>query len=131
MDTLLGRKLSYFMVQLPNSCYVVHKSPNASFHLFSPYGVAKGSNAGWTMCRNLNGLKKMIKKLIVSGAESFQFYNFEVTSIQKAPKDLLLSYKMQEYETLRGKKKEEYGKLHITKTKKTKLGFRNISFFLS
>lgn len=98
------------MVQFPNGCYVLHKSPNGFFHLFSPYGVAKGPNAGWTMYRDLNRLKKSMKKLSVRGAETFQFFNFEVTSIQKAPKEMLLSYKMQEYETSKGKMKEEFGK---------------------
>lgn len=51
-----------------------------------------------------------MKKLSVRGAETFQFFNFEVTSIQKAPKEMLLSYKMQEYETSKGKMKEEFGK---------------------
>lgn len=108
IDTLLGRKLSYFLVQLPKACYVIHKSPNGFFHLFNPYGVAKGPNAGWILCRDLNKLKKTLRK-VGGHPETFHFYNFEVTSIQKAPKDLLMNYKMQQYETLTEKKKEEFG----------------------
>lgn len=77
--------------------------------MFNPYGVAKGPNAGWILCRDLKRLKKTLKK-VGGRPESFHFYNFEVTSIQKAPKELLLNYKMQQYETLTEKKKEEFGK---------------------
>lgn len=61
------------------------------------------------MCKDLKRMRKQLRKL-TRGAETFQFYNFEVTSIQKAPKELLLSYKMQEYASVAETKKEEFGK---------------------
>ncbi|XP_074039689.1 uncharacterized protein isoform X2 [Leptinotarsa decemlineata] len=110
IDTLIGKKLSYFLVQFPNACYVVHKTQNEIFHLFDPYGVQRSAKAGWVRCKSLKQLKFRLKKLIISGGESYRFYNFEVTSIQKAPKEVLLSYRLQQYDTEMVPKKEYLGK---------------------
>lgn len=110
MDTILGRKLSYVLIQFPNACYLIHRSFDGSYHLFNPYGDKKVPKAHWLICQDTKSLKKKLKKLVIPGGESFQFYNFEVTSIQKAPKEILLSYKLMQYHTDIEGKKEKLGK---------------------
>ncbi|KAG5881077.1 hypothetical protein JTB14_020407 [Gonioctena quinquepunctata] len=110
IDTLIGKKLSSFIIQFPNACYVIHKSQDEKYHLFDPYGVSKSQKAGWVRCKNLKQLKWKLKKLVIPGGESYRFYNFEVTSIQKAPKEVLLSYRLQQYDEETAAKKERLGK---------------------
>ncbi|KAJ8954134.1 hypothetical protein NQ318_005728 [Aromia moschata] len=101
------------MVQFPNACYVVHKCRDEFFHLFDPYGYphkGKQNMACWVRCQDLKILKWRLKKLIVEGGESYSFYNFEVTSIRKAPKDVILSHKLQLYELEALELKERLGK---------------------
>nr|CAH7728599.1 unnamed protein product [Callosobruchus chinensis] len=110
IDTLLSKRLSYFLVQFPNATYVIHRTPDEMFHIFDPYGVPKSDKAGWLQCRDLAQARRMLKKLIVSGGESYSFYNFEVTSIKKAPKDVIISYKLQDYNMETPIKKERIGR---------------------
>lgn len=98
------------MIQFTNACYAIHKSPDGLFHIFDPYGVAKYANAGWLRCRNLQSLKRQLSRMIVSGGESYSFYNFEVTSIIKAPRDVLINMKLQQYKLAGAEKKENLGK---------------------
>ncbi|CAH1118613.1 unnamed protein product [Phaedon cochleariae] len=110
IDTILGRKMSYFLVQFPNACYVIHKSSDAILHLFDPYGVPKSQKAGWTRFKDARHLKRRLRRIVVAGGESYKFYTFEMTSIQKAPKGLVLSHKLEEYEMEAAVKKEYHGK---------------------
>ncbi|KAJ8921144.1 hypothetical protein NQ315_013615, partial [Exocentrus adspersus] len=114
VDTILKRKLAYFLIQFPGGCYVVHKSQDELFHIFDPYGFrdkGKANKAGWVKLKDVRKLKWVLKKLArSSGGESCSFYNFEVTSIKKAPKDVVLSKKLDEYDLLYASKKERLGK---------------------
>lgn len=113
LDTILKRKLSYFLIQLPNACYVIHKSQDGLFHIFDPYGFpnrGKPNKAGWVKFKDFRKMRLGLKKLVKSGGEAFKFYNFEVTSIKKAPKNVVLSNKLEEYDLLYAGKKERFGK---------------------
>uniref|UniRef100_A0AAR5Q8U4 Uncharacterized protein n=1 Tax=Dendroctonus ponderosae TaxID=77166 RepID=A0AAR5Q8U4_DENPD len=122
IDTLLRKKMSYFLIQFPASSYVVHKSPaNDSFHIFYPCGLPKGKQksgtsdeastvAGWLRCRNLNDAKRQLKHAVKKGAEGYDFYTFEVTSIRKAPKDMLINFRLNQYEVEKAKRPEQFGK---------------------
>lgn len=88
-------------------------------------GAANGPVAGWLRCKNLKvychfapipGLKdvfqnakRRLKKAIKKGAEAYDFYTFEVTSIRKAPKDMLINYRLNQYEVEKPKRPEQFG----------------------
>ncbi|XP_023310427.1 uncharacterized protein LOC108904110 [Anoplophora glabripennis] len=113
LDTILKRKLSYFLIQLPNACYVIHKSQDGVFHVFDPYGYpgkGKANKAGWVRFKDSNKLRMGLKRLVKGGREHFSFYNFEVTSVKKAPKDVILSSKLEEYDFLYASRRERFGK---------------------
>ncbi|XP_056633873.1 uncharacterized protein LOC130443327 [Diorhabda sublineata] len=110
IDYLLTKKLSYFLIQFSNACYVIHKSQNDFYHIFDPYGQPKELPAGWLRCKDVKQLKRHLRKKVVRGAESYTFYTFEVTSIRKAPKDLVLSHKLQMYDLASTGKKEKQDK---------------------
>ncbi|XP_050312085.1 uncharacterized protein LOC126747459 isoform X2 [Anthonomus grandis grandis] len=129
IDTLMRKKMSYFIVQFADSCYVVHKSAaDDTFHIFYPKGIPKGKSksetteeeddgeesggdlAGWLRCRDLKCVKRRLKKAVNKGAESYDFYTFEVTSIRKAPKDMLINYRLNQYDLEKPRKAEQLGK---------------------
>ncbi|KAJ8965790.1 hypothetical protein NQ314_003906, partial [Rhamnusium bicolor] len=114
IDTLLRKKLGYFLVQFSNACYVIHRSQDETYHLFDPYGYPAGEDkenqACWVKCQDLKMLKWRLDKLIVPGGESYTFYSFEVTSIKKAPKDVILSAKLQDYDLEYAERRERLGK---------------------
>ncbi|CAG9770182.1 unnamed protein product [Ceutorhynchus assimilis] len=129
IDTLLRKKMSYFLIQFADKCYTVHKSTNNDmFHIFYSSGVPQGKAgkkgnettddeedessgpmAGWLRCRNLKAAKRRLKKA-AKGRESYEFYTFEVTSIRKAPKDMLINYRLNQYELEKQKQPELFGK---------------------
>ncbi|KAF7285882.1 hypothetical protein GWI33_009360 [Rhynchophorus ferrugineus] len=139
IDTLIRKKMSYFLVQFPDKCFVVHKSSqDKMFHIFYACGLPKGkknksnkkddeeegeeeeedeeekeqkgSVAGWLRCRNIKGVKKRLRRAVRRGIESYDFYTFEVTSIRKAPKDMLINYRLNQYELAKKRKSENFGK---------------------
>uniref|UniRef100_A0A6P7G2I3 Uncharacterized protein LOC114333566 isoform X1 n=2 Tax=Diabrotica virgifera virgifera TaxID=50390 RepID=A0A6P7G2I3_DIAVI len=107
IDYLLAKKLSYFMVQFANASYVIHKTQDEKFHIFDPYGQPKNQPAGWLKCRDIRELKWQLKKKILRDAKSYNFYTFEVTSITKAPKDLVISHELQTYDMITEARKEK------------------------
>lgn len=114
IDTLLRKKRHYFLIQFPNTCYVIHVH-NDTYHLFDPYGrpgkgkKRKPMKAGWTKYKNVNKLKRKIRKDALKGAETYAFYNFEILSIKKAPKKIVLGQRMAEYEKSKEKREEHIG----------------------
>lgn len=81
--------------------------------------------AGWTKYKNVNKLKRKIRKDALKGAESYAFYNFEILSIKKAPKKIVLSQRMKEYEKSKEKKEEHIGKNIIVDLRKSGWGFND------
>lgn len=53
-------------------------------------------------------------KAAKKGGESYDFYTFEVTSIRKAPKDMLINYRLNQYELEKPKKAEQLGKFSFS-----------------
>lgn len=112
--------MNYFLIQFPNACYVLHNQ-GGNFHLFDPYGCEadkegkkKEGKAGWTKFKDVQELKRSIRGNIVKGSESYAFYNFEIMSIKKAPKKLVMSETMHDYEMDKDKPPEEKtGNLNI------------------
>ncbi|KAF5279335.1 hypothetical protein FQR65_LT15408 [Abscondita terminalis] len=107
-------KRDYVLLQFPNCCYAIYKH-NSYYHVFDPYPcLPNGSideedngKAGWTIFNSLLELCRRIKKQIVKDGEHFIFYTFEVTSVSKAPKSLIVSQKLLEYEMEWDKKPEK------------------------
>ncbi|KAB0791416.1 hypothetical protein PPYR_03216 [Photinus pyralis] len=99
------RKRDYILMQFPNCCYVIYKH-TSYFHVFDPYpclqnGAADPSEAGfagWTIFNTLDEVKERIKNQIVPDGNHFIFYTFEVTSVSKAPKSLIIGQKLMDYE---------------------------------
>ncbi|KAL1502117.1 hypothetical protein ABEB36_007309 [Hypothenemus hampei] len=127
IDTVLRKKMSYFLVQFPDSCFVVHKSSrDNAFHLFYPQGLPnanKGDNtndeednkgnesvAGWLYCGDLKNVKRNLRKKGKKAIEAYDFYTFEIISIRKVPKDMLINYRLNQYDLLKAKKSEQFGK---------------------
>ncbi|CAG9829601.1 unnamed protein product, partial [Diabrotica balteata] len=107
IDYLLAKKLSYFLVQFANASYVIHKTQDEKYHIFDPYGQPKNQPAGWLKCRDIRELKWQLKKKILRDSKSYNFYTFEVTSITKAPKDLVISHELQTYDMVTAERKEK------------------------
>ncbi|KAF5281690.1 hypothetical protein FQA39_LY17711 [Lamprigera yunnana] len=101
----ITKKRDYVLVQFPNCCYVIYKH-NTYFHVFDPYpclpnGIAsinKKGLAGWTIFNNLEQAKTRIRYQVIKNGEHFLFYSFEITSISKAPKSLIVGQRMLQYE---------------------------------
>ncbi|XP_060534310.1 uncharacterized protein LOC132706790 [Cylas formicarius] len=128
VDTLLRKKMAYFLVQMADKCLVVHKSGDGCFHVFYPHGVPRGRDtgsadrteedevytgeamAGWLKCDDLDMVKRRLSKDLPGGAESYDFYTFEVTSIRKAPRNMLINYRLNQYEMGRAVKPEKFDK---------------------
>lgn len=115
IDTLLEKKLHYFLIQFANTCYVIHVSDDGNYHLFDPYPCLKSGRkdpkekgkAGWIMYKNLKKLKRRIKKDIIKGGESYSFYNFEILAVKKAPKKIVVTHRLMQYEQKKEKKEEK------------------------
>ncbi|XP_030747485.1 uncharacterized protein LOC115875983 isoform X2 [Sitophilus oryzae] len=124
IDTLLRKKMAYFLIQFPDKCYVVHKSAtDETFHIFFPCNLPKKSSkdeknaegssenvAGWLKCKTLKQAKKRLKEITKKGSGSYDFYTFQVTSIRKAPKDMLINYRLNQHEMAKRRKSEKFGK---------------------
>ncbi|KAK5638442.1 hypothetical protein RI129_012737 [Pyrocoelia pectoralis] len=110
------RKRDYVLMQFPNCCYVIYKH-TTYFHVFDPYpcsenGKSDGSEkgfAGWTIFNNLEEVKNRIKGQMVPDGNHFIFYTFEVTSVSKAPKSLIIGQKLMDYEIDQKTKPEKIG----------------------
>lgn len=91
---------------------MIHKSKDDLFHIFDPYGfpAKRKNNAGWVRFKDVNRMKHGLRRLVKDGGEGYNFYNFEVTSIKKAPKDVALKTRMEEYDLLYSHRKERAGK---------------------
>lgn len=87
-------------------------------------GERKEGKAGWTKFKDVDKLKRKIRKSIVKGAESYSFYNFEVMSIKKAPKKLVIEQTLHTYEVDKEKKLDEKTGLHLF------LPFVNVRLFI-
>lgn len=57
--------------------------------------------------RKLKQVKKRLKKEAFKTGGLYSFYTFEVTSIKKAPKGIVIGHKMHLYEVDKPKKKEK------------------------
>lgn len=117
LDTVLKRKISYFLVQLPNACYVVHKSRDGLLHLFDPYGFPGqhkvANKAGWVRFKNFRQARQGLRRLTRGGRATFACYNFEVTFIKKAPKRVYLSERLSEYDVVLASKRERFSEWSI------------------
>ncbi|KAK9753098.1 hypothetical protein QE152_g3667 [Popillia japonica] len=111
-------KRKFCLIQFPNCCIVVYKE-DKFYYLFSPYSWTfknsdneeKTVNAGWVLYTNEKRLKKKVKSFMVKeGRGSYTFYSFEVISLRKAPKKVLMTYKLMKYETDKPVKEENMGK---------------------
>lgn len=105
------------MVQFPNCCIVVYKEESV-YYLFNPYSwTYKNSdnqenkvNAGWILYTNEKRLRNKVKSFMVKdGRGSYAFYSFEVISLRKAPKKVLIGHKLQKYEPDKQPKQEVMG----------------------
>ncbi|KAK9886351.1 hypothetical protein WA026_015868 [Henosepilachna vigintioctopunctata] len=62
IDTLFGRRYSYFIVQMVGCCNVIYKGENC-YYLFDPYAIDRrgraidDGQAGWIKYRSLNQVK--------------------------------------------------------------------------
>ncbi|KAK4878460.1 hypothetical protein RN001_010966 [Aquatica leii] len=109
-------KRDYVLLQFPNCCYVIYKH-NKYFHVFDPYpctpnGAADESDegkAGWCIFNTVQEMTSRIKKQIIKDGEHFLFYTFEVTSVSKAPKSLIVGQKLLDYEMNKADKPEKTG----------------------
>lgn len=110
IDTLIRKKLSYFLIQCPSACYTVYINSTGTFHIFDPYGIKHNDaqfNAGWVRFKDMLQFKHFISNLIRESGGSYQFYNFEVNSFEKVPKKQLLKNRLEEFEEIKEKTRQE------------------------
>ncbi|CAG9853720.1 unnamed protein product [Phyllotreta striolata] len=111
VESVVARRIHYFMVQFPNACYLIHQSPDGVFHFFDPYGVSDGKPAGWIKCCNVHEVECKLINRILEGCECFSLFNFDVMRISKAPRSVILSYKLELFDMKpKPPKKEKLGR---------------------
>ncbi|KAL3271891.1 hypothetical protein HHI36_022361 [Cryptolaemus montrouzieri] len=113
IDTLFGRRYSYFIVQMVGCCNVIYRGGKNRFYLFDPYPINKrgkpveDGRAGWIRYKSLKQVKRRLRKEAFKTGGLYSFYTFEVTSIKKAPKGILVGENLHLYQLEKPKKKEK------------------------
>nr|XP_022920512.1 uncharacterized protein LOC111428977 [Onthophagus taurus] len=119
-------KRKFALVQFPNCCVVLYKEDknDDAIYIFDPYAytftIPKTDDedektmtiqCGWTMYTKPKQLIKRLKEIAPKDQEnSFVFYSFEVISVKKAPKKVLLTHKAMQYKLERAKPAEIIGR---------------------
>lgn len=134
MNTVL-RKRRFCLIQFENCSYALYRDDDGVYHLFDPYGLKykidenaeeeeveeeeeKGENTKsdstpktcWIKFTKYNDLKKYIRDNIVEKLESYTFYTFVVMSVRPAPKDVILTHKLNIFDVGKKRKDEVIGK---------------------
>lgn len=115
LETVLTKR-NYVLVQFPNCCYAVYKH-NDFYHVFDPYpclptgeqDAGEEGRAGWTLFQGFDDVRKRLKSQVAKDGEHYIFYNFEVSSVQKAPRDVVVGQRILEYELDKPIKPEDIG----------------------
>lgn len=108
------------MIDFPNSTYVLHNY-RGLYHIFDPYACLSSGKpdkdesgyACWTKFATLDEAKGRLKSNITPGGESYTFYTFEITSVRKAPKKLVIAQRINEFEKWKSKRDEELGSVWL------------------
>lgn len=110
-------KRKYVIIDFPNSSYVLHNY-RGFYHLFDPYACLLSGEADkdengyacWTKFVTLDEAKRRLRSNITQGGHSYTFYTFEITSVRKAPKKLVIGQRIAEFEKWKLKRDEELGR---------------------
>lgn len=112
-------KRKYVIIEFPNASYVLHHC-DEFYHLFDPYpclpsgkpDADENGYACWTKFSSLEGAKRRLIQNVIIGAESCTIYTFEITSVRKAPRKLIISQRLAETKEAKVKKPEDLKTLH-------------------
>ncbi|RZC38817.1 uncharacterized protein BDFB_004744 [Asbolus verrucosus] len=105
IETMMSKKHEHFILQFPNRCYCISVDVDDKvYHIFDPND--KSGKASWTKYKSFRKLVKRIRSGLVSGGESYNFHSFEIMSIAKAPRHVIVSNRAKRYRTLKDKKQE-------------------------
>ncbi|XP_044260522.1 uncharacterized protein LOC123008655 [Tribolium madens] len=105
IETMVNKKHEHFILQFPDRCYALSVQDKI-YHLFDP----NDGKASWTRYSNFAKLIKRIRKNLTKGGESYNFHSFEIMTINKAPKSVIVSNRVKKYKIPKGKKPEIVGK---------------------
>nr|XP_015836513.1 PREDICTED: uncharacterized protein LOC657194 isoform X1 [Tribolium castaneum] len=107
IETMVNKKHEHFILQFPDRCYALSVQDKI-YHLFDPNDSS--GKASWTRYSNFGKLIKRIRKNLAKGGESYNFHCFEIMTINKAPKSVIVSNRVKKYKIPKGKKPEIVGK---------------------
>ena len=118
MKTIM-KKRKFCLVQFPNCCLVIYKEDEV-FYIFDPYqwmfkNVKKEEiefKASWIMYKDARQIRNKIKSCMKPKSQDrYGFYTFEVMSVRRAPRSVIIKEKLLRYATHKAGKPEDIGKL--------------------